>query len=79
MLRHWFRFKTQEVANILWSLSLCSAMGFHLTGEVLHAPTPEVWSQLLACLGEIPVASFEEADYIRLYQVYLLLSGAGLR
>ena len=45
---------------------------------ILKACPPDTWSLLLDKLGNVPVASFDDADQHQLYQVYLLLDSAGV-
>ncbi len=60
------RFKPQEVANMFWALA------------ILKACPPDTWRLLLDKLGNVPVASFDDADKHQMYQVYLLLDSAGV-
>jgi len=45
---------------------------------ILKACPPDTWRLLLDKLGNVPVASFDDADRHQIYQVYLLLDSAGV-
>ena len=63
-LRHWHRFKSAEVASLLWALAL------------LKACPPDTWRLLLDKLAVLPASAFDTADLLQLYQTYLLLDSA---
>ena len=63
-VRHWHRFKPQEMAGLLWALAL------------LKACPLDTWRLLLEKLSQSAPSCFDNADLYQLYQTYLLLESS---
>lgn len=65
LIRHWARFKANEVSTVFMSLAL------------LRACTPQTWQLLLSRLATVAPTTFDEASLRQIFQTHLLVDAAG--